>query len=248
MLHTLKTAIRSKPKLLHPTSTTWSRSSRGSPILTPEVFQTLYLDKGSKGVKGFIPGRIKMLRTWRSGLKGAVFTVQIKPSTDKIPGMMDDIRKSLVKLKELYPEAIFPPVYGNWYHEFGWNIIGWRADYWCRDVWTTAGRPRKKSLTIGRSLCSNRWRRCPHRCAHGWIHFQQTYDGGTLLQACLKERQCRFHCGIDFSKHINGHVHDFVIQRKELWLEFQDRMFEKIMMAALVLLPDGQTIWDTGWL
>lgn len=207
----------------------WEAFEAARPDFNPEAFQTLYLDKGSKGVKGFIPGRIKNAENLARRVKGRIrYYSSIKSSTDKIPGMKDDIRKSLVKLKELYPEAIFPPVY---------FVIG---------AMSSGGTSSDDGLIIGAEMYGmtaetpkeelNDWlltvlkpvEEVPHIVAHELIHFQQTYDGGTLLQACLKEGSADFIAELISGKHINGHVHDFANPKeKELWLEFKEKMLEK---------------------
>ncbi|MBL7834561.1 MAG: hypothetical protein JNK18_11435 [Cyclobacteriaceae bacterium] len=207
----------------------WIAFETAKPDFNPEVFQTLYLDKGSNGIKGFTPGRIRNAENLAKRVKGRIkYYSSIKPSTDKIPGMKDDIRKSLVKLKELYPEAIFPPVY---------FVIG---------TMSSGGTSSDDGLIIGAEMYGmtpetpkdelNEWllsvlkpvEEVPHIVAHELIHFQQTYDGGTLLQACLKEGSADFITELISGKHINGHVHDFANPKeKELWLEFKEKMFEK---------------------
>lgn len=102
----------------------WIAFEAAKPDLKPEVFQKLYLDKGSEGVKGFMPGRIKSAENLAKRVQQRIdYYSSIKPSTDKIAGMQDDIRKSLVKLKELYPDAIFPPVFCNRCDELRRNIF-----------------------------------------------------------------------------------------------------------------------------
>lgn len=207
----------------------WIAFEAAKPDLKPEVFQKLYLDKGSEGVKGFIPGRIKSAENLAKRVQQRInYYSSIKPSTDKIAGMQDDIRKSLVKLKELYPDAIFPPVY---------FVIG---------AMSSGGTSSDDGLIIGAEMYGmtpetpkeelNDWlltvlkpvEEVPHIVAHELIHFQQTYDGGTLLQACLKEGSADFIAELISGKHINGHVHDFANPKeKELWLEFKEKMLEK---------------------
>lgn len=207
----------------------WIAFESAKPDFNPEVFQKLYLDKGSKGVKGFTPRRIKSAENLANVVKSCVnYYSSIKPSTDKIAGMKTEIINSLVKLKELYPKAVFPPVY---------FVIGGLS---------SGGTSSKDGLIIGAEMYGltsetptgelNTWLKTvlkpveevPHIVAHELIHFQQTYDGGNLLQACLHEGSADFIAELISGKHINGHVHDFANPReKELWLEFKDRMLEK---------------------
>jgi hypothetical protein len=220
----------------------WIAFEQAKPDFNPEVFQKLYLDKGSKGVEGFMKGRIKSADNLTKVVKGRVnYYSSIKPSTDKIAGMKDEIIHSLVKLKELYPKAIFPPVY---------FVIGGLS---------SGGTSSKDGLIIGAEMYGltpetptgelNSWLKTvikpveevPHIVAHELVHFQQTYDGGNLLQACLKEGSADFIAELISGKHINGHVHDFANPKeKELWLEFKSKMLEKNYDGWLYSSTEGR--------
>ena len=220
----------------------WIAFEQAKPDFNPEVFQRLYLDKGSKGVEGFMKGRIKSAENLSSRVKGRIkYYSSIKPSTDKIAGMKTEIINSLVKLKELYPKAIFPPVY---------FVIGGMS---------SGGTSSDDGLIIGAEMYGltpetpkdelNDWlltvlkpvEEVPHIVAHELIHFQQTYDGGSLLQACLKEGSADFIAELISGKHINGHVHDFANPKeKELWLEFKSKMLEKNYDGWLYSSSEGR--------
>lgn len=207
----------------------WIAFDKAKPDFNPEAFQKLYLDKGSKGVQGFIPGRIKSAENLASRVKGRVsYYSSIKPSTDKIAGMKTDIINSLVKLKDLYPEAIFPPVYfviggmssGGTSSDDG-LIIG--AEMYGMTAETPKGELNDWLLTVLKPV-----EEVPHIVAHELIHFQQPYDGGSLLQASLKEGSADLIAELISGKHINGHVHDFANPKeKELWLEFREKMLKE---------------------
>lgn len=207
----------------------WIAFEAAKPDFKPGVFQKLYLDKGSAGVKGFMPGRIKSAENLAKRIQQRInYYSSIKPSADKIAGMQGDIRRSLVKLKELYPDAIFPPVYfvigvmssGGTSSDDG-LIIG--AEMYGLTPETPKGELNDWLLTVLKPV-----EEVPHIVAHELIHFQQTYDGGSLLQACLKEGSADFIAELISGKHINGHVHDFANPKeKELWLEFREKMLEK---------------------
>jgi hypothetical protein len=165
----------------------------------------------------------------------------IRPSLDSIAGMKDPIRQSLVKLKDLYPKAIFPPVY---------FVIG---------TLSSGGTSSNSGLIIGAEMYGltsqtptdelNSWQKTvikpvgdvPHIVAHELIHFQQKYDGGTLLAASIKEGAADFMAELISGKHINAHVHAFADPReKELWLEFKERMLKKDYKGWLYSTTEGR--------
>jgi len=207
----------------------WNALDKAGPDINPDVLDELYLIPGSKGIKGFTKGRIKNAEYLAGVIKAHTkYYHSIKSSTDSIAGMKDQIRQSLVKLKELYPKAIFPPVY---------FVIG---------ALSSGGTSSKDGLIIGAEMYGltrttpteelNDWlltvikpvNEVPHIVAHELIHFQQDYDGGTLLAASIKEGAADFLAELISGRHINQHVHEFADSKeKELWLEFRAKMNEK---------------------
>ena len=204
----------------------WIALEKAGPDINPEVINELYVKPGTKGITGFTKGRIKNAEYLSGVIKSHTkYYHAIKSSTDSIAGMKDQIRQSLVKLKELYPKAVFPPVY---------FVIG---------ALSSGGTSSNDGLIIGAEMYGltaqtptdelNDWlltvikpvNQVPHIVAHELIHFQQEYDGGTLLSASVKEGSADFLAELISGKHINQHVHEFANPKeKELWLEFKERM------------------------
>jgi Predicted Zn-dependent protease (DUF2268) len=204
----------------------WIALAQAGPTIKPEVINELYLKPGSKGIKGFTKGRIKSAEHLSSVIKSHEnYYHSIQSSTDSIAGMKDQIRQSLVKLKELYPEAVFPPVY---------FVIG---------ALSSGGTSSDNGLIVGAEMYGlaaqtpthelNEWlltvikpvNQVPYIVAHELVHFQQDYDGGTLLAASLKEGSADFLAELISGRHINQHVHEFANPKeKELWLEFKQQM------------------------
>ncbi len=220
----------------------WVALDKAGPDINPQVIDELYIKPGSKGIKGFTKGRIKNAEYLSGVIKSHTkYYHSIKSSTDSIAGMEDQIRQSLVKLKDLYPKAIFPPVY---------FVIG---------ALSSGGTSSNDGLIIGADLYGrtattptdelNEWLRSvikpvkevPHIVAHELIHFQQDYDGGSLLAASLKEGSADFIAELISGRHINQHVHDFANPiEKELWLEFKERMNEKDYSGWLYSAANGR--------
>ena len=220
----------------------WEALNRAGEDVNPEILDKFYLKPGSKGIEGFTKGRIvsaeNLAKIVRSNYK---YYRSIQASTEKIAGMKDQIRESLVKLKELYPEAIFPPVY---------FVIG---------ALNSGGTTSYNGLIIGAEMFGltaetpteelNDWLKTvikpvdqvPHIVAHELIHIQQKYVGGTLLAASIKEGAADFLAELISGKHINDNVHDFANSReKELWLEFKDRMNSKDLKGWLYSSAPGR--------
>jgi hypothetical protein len=220
----------------------WIAFDASRPDFGPAPFQKLYIDKGTKGLHDFIKGRITSAERLADVVRShSKYYESIRPSTDSIPGMAHEIRGSLVKLKEIYPPAIFPPVY---------FVVG---------ALSSGGTAQSAGLIIGAEMYGltpttprqelNDWlntvikpvRDVPHIVAHELVHYQQKYDGGSLLAACIKEGGADFIAELISGKHINGHVHEFANSReKELWIEFKGRMLKKDYKGWLYSSTEGR--------
>lgn len=207
----------------------WQALDKAGPHVEASVLQAEYLKPGTRGLQGFIKGRIQSADNLAAVIRShQAYYTSLKPSLDKIAGMQDTIRQSLAALKTLYPKAVFPPVY---------FVVG---------ALNSGGTTSGQALIIGAELYGrtdqtpthelNDWlqtvikpvEEVPHIVAHELIHVQQTYDGGSLLAACIKEGAADFLAELISGRHINQHVHEFANPREaELWAEFQQRMHGK---------------------
>jgi hypothetical protein len=207
----------------------WKAYEAAKPDFKAEVFEDLYFKNGTYGLESFLAKRIKSPeRLTAAIISHPKYFANLKSSTAMIPAFKQAILNSFVKLKEIYPKAIFPPVY----FEIGAMNSGG----------TTSGN----GILIGADMYGltpqtdltemNDWHKAvlksvqeiPHIVAHELIHVQQNFDGGSLLAACLKEGGADFIAELISGKHINQHVHDFANPREEeLWNEFKTRMHEK---------------------
>ncbi len=220
----------------------WVAFEASRPDFKPAVLQREYLDKGSNGVKGFTKGRIRDAAYLSKVIAAhARYYQSVRPSTERIAGMRDAIQQSLIKLKGLYPQASFPPIY---------FVMG---------ALSSGGTTSDDGIIIGAEMYGltpetpmeelNDWLKAvvkpvdevPHIVAHELVHIQQKYDGGSLLAASIKEGGADFIAELISGKHINQHVHDFANPReKELWLEFKARMNQKDYTGWLYSATEGR--------
>jgi len=152
------------------------------------VFDSMYIAKGSEGLKGFMPYRIvsagKLVKTIN---KNRSYYEQLKKSTLQIESMKDDIKKSLINLSSIYPDAKFPPVYfvvgalnsGGTSIENG-LVIG--VDMYGKTTNTKMEELRPWLQTVLKPVTE-----IPYIVAHELIHFQQNYKTDNLLGASIKE-------------------------------------------------------------
>lgn len=220
----------------------WMAYEASKPDFNPESFQKLYIDKGTKGVRGFMKKRIQSAEYLSKIVKRySAYYGTIQKSTESISSMEEVIKRSMIKMKEIYPEAVFPPVY---------FVIG---------TLNTGGTTGGGGLIIGAEMYAlssetptenlSDWLKTvlkpvediPHMVAHELVHFQQKYDGGNLLKASIKEGAADFIAELISGKHINQHVHDFANPiEKELWSEFKTRMLKKDYTGWLYSTTEGR--------
>ncbi len=207
----------------------WKAYDQFLPAYNAEELDTYYLKKGSKGLKGFIKGRIENADKLAALIKKRPkYYASLRDITPLIADQEGTVKGYLAKMKEIYPESIFPDVYfvigtmnsGGTTSKHG-LIIG--ADMYGLTPNTPKDELSKWHLSVIRSVDE-----IPHIVVHELVHFQQRYDGGTLLAASIKEGAADFIAELVSGKHINEHVHDFANPKEEeLWMEFKDRMLEK---------------------
>lgn len=207
----------------------WIAYDKSLPDYNPEAFKEYYLKKGTKGLKGFINGRIKNEDNLVYYIKKRPkYYASLREITPKISEQEDQIKSYLAKMQELYPDAVFPNVY---------FVIG---------AMNSGGTASKHGLLIGADMYGltptmpkdelSKWHlsvlksidEIPHIVVHELVHFQQKYDGGSLLKASIKEGSADFIAELASGKHINAQVHEFANPKEEeLWTEFKGRMLEK---------------------
>ena len=191
------------------------------------VFQREYLDKGSQGLKDFLQLRINSAKTLVETIEARPgYYASIRQSTLRVADMEKKMRQSFKKLKNLYPEAVFPDVY---------FLIG---------VMNSGGTVSKNGLLIGTEMYSltpntpyyelTDWLKAnlkaidalPYIVAHELIHFQQKYPVNfTLLKQSIAEGSADFLGEKISGKHINPVAHAYGnINEKALWEEFRAAM------------------------
>jgi len=196
-----------------------------------EVFQREYMDAGTAGLHDFLKSRIQNGRYLAGTIAARPrYYAAIRGSTlavDQTPAIKEAIRASFRRLKEIYPDAVFPDVY---------FVIG---------RMNSAGTVSSNGLLIGVEMNARSestpvdeltdWERAvtgqianlPNIVAHELIHIQQPHDSAktALLQQALSEG------GADFmGEMISGGIINRVqrsygdAHEQALWAEFRKEM------------------------
>ncbi len=209
----------------------WQAYDGATLVNAAERFQRMYIDPGSPGVQGFVPGRIGSGRALAATVAARPrFYAAIRAATlavDTASSVKARIRAGLRQFKALYPEARFPDVY---------FVIG-RIN--------SGGTAGDAGLYIGTEMFAlgpdtpldelGAWERAvvttrevlPHIVLHELVHFQQPPDSTarTLLARALREGTADFVGQLASGGTFNtaqqayGDAHEAA-----LWAEFREAM------------------------
>lgn len=201
-------------------------SAASTPQEKEQIYQREYLDKGSPGLKNFIESRIESAKNLTDAIeKHPKYYASLKTVTPQVGQMEPAIRASLRKLKDFYPDAVFPDVY---------FLIG---------VMNSGGTTGDSGLLIGTEMHGKTaqtdmsemdgWHQAvlgpvdelPGIVAHELIHYQQVERGATLLGHSIREGSADFIGEMISGQTINKHLRAYgLAHEEELWKEFSQVM------------------------
>ena len=139
-----------------------------------------YLKKGSQGVEDFIPNRIISADALaKEILQDQKYYESVRANTERMQSFVPEIRKAFKKLKQIYPEVMFPPVY---------FVIARR---------NSGGTDSSNGLIIGSEMFADTGSRVHFSdvvsiVVHELIHYQQQAHGTDLTTAAMNEGAADF--------------------------------------------------------
>jgi hypothetical protein len=90
----------------------WKTAANSAPDRLAAILDRDYIKKGSQGVQDFIPQRIiNSEALTRTILKDLKYYETVRANTEQMQSFVPEIRQGFERLKQIYPDAIFPPVY-----------------------------------------------------------------------------------------------------------------------------------------
>jgi hypothetical protein len=219
----------------------WQAFDQAGSTFPAEIFQKVYLDRGTPGLQDFIKARIQSAEALAKKIQMYPrYYTSTRDSTRRLPEMESGIRASFYALEYLYPDAMFPDVY---------FLIG---------LLNTGGTTSERGLLIGAEMYGRTpqtpteelkdWHKTvlapvesvPHIVAHEIVHYQQKSLGAnpTLLANVIHEGSADFLAEMISGRHINEHVHRYAIPRRaQLWKEFKEKMHGKDLDGWLYSSP-----------
>ena len=160
-------------------------------------------------MRDFIPGRIMSAEDLATYVNSRRATYDsVRAAKLDVTRAEREIRAAFHKLKEIYPDAVFPDVY---------FVIG---------RFNSGGTSTKHGLLIGAEMYRDP-ASLPGIVSHELIHFQQHYDTRKLLEHSFLEGTADFVAELIAGQHINNAAHQYgMAHEAELWAAFRTQ-FDK---------------------
>lgn len=194
----------------------WKNEAKADPARLPEILQKEYLDKGSQGVKDFIPRRIVSAQHLAETiLQDRAYYESTRSNDQRIHNALPEIRRDFAKLKKLYPDAVFPPVY---------FVVG---------AVSSGGTSSEHGLMIGAEMLSDKNPLVPTTdpvaiVMHELTHFQQQHPDDNLLATCMREGAADFVAELIAGRNINEQNKPYGDAHEEaLWQKLQEDIKRK---------------------
>ena len=198
----------------------WQAVDRASRDSLAPVLQREYLDRGTVGVRDFIPGRIFSAEDLGAAVRDRRAKYDsVRAANVDVARAEPAIRAAFRRLKAIYPDAVF-------------FVIG---------RFNSGGTASKHGLLIGAEMYRDP-SGLPAIVAHELIHYQQHYDNPTLLEHSFLEGTADFLGEMISGSQINNAAHEYGLAHEHaLWQEFKshfdDRQFYPWMYGRP---PDGR--------
>lgn len=197
------------------------------------IYRDEYFKKGSVGLQEFLRVKIGHSCNLVTAIDGAPkYYASLRAQSAKVENYKPQMLASFVKLKEIYPDSVFPDVYflvgrmnAGGTVTFKGLLIGTEM-YGKTDDASVAELSGWKKSSVGGI------ERIPFIVAHELIHYQQKYglfDGElNLLGRSLHEGSADFIGELISGGNDNQKLHEYGNPReKQLWLEFKKEMNNK---------------------
>ena len=214
--------------------------------------QTLYINKGTKGLKAFMAARDYNAELWVQLIRlYPKFWTSIRPNTLTAKAYATDIEKSIKKLKELYPDLKNAKMY--------FTVGGLRSGGTTMSDMVLIG----SEIATGNALTDvsefpNKWlegvfkNQQPDNLValniHEYVHTQQKGHPNNLLGQCIKEGACDFIMELVIGKLLQN---NYIMYGREHEAELKDRfkleMFTRSFSSWLYNGSNAHTVADLGY-
>lgn len=193
------------------------------------VYRDEYFKKGSVGLQEFLRSKIGNSCNLVTAIDAAPkYYAGLRAQSAKVENYKPQMLASFKKLKEIYPNAVFPNVYFLIGRMNTSGTVTFKGLLIGVDKFGKTDDASLAELNSAKKASVDRIERIPFIVAHELIHYQQKYglfDDLNLLGRSLHEGGADFVGELIAGGKIQPQLHEYGNQReKELWLEFKKEM------------------------
>ena len=184
----------------------WKTAANSAPDRLAAILDRDYIKKGSQGVQDFIPQRIiNSEALTRTILKDLKYYETVRANTEQMQSFVPEIRQGFERLKQIYPDAIFPPVY---------FVIGRR---------NSGGTDSDNGLIIGAEMFADTGSRIHLSEVVSIVIHELTTQSGDLTTKVMNEGAADFIAELITGNQIDEDTKPYGdSHEEELWKKFQE--------------------------
>ena len=214
--------------------------------------QTLYIDKGTEGLKAFMQARDYTAELWVKLInRYPRFWRSIRPNTLTVKSKAKEIERSIKKLKTLYPDLREAKMY--------FTIGGLRSGgTTMNDMVLIGAEIATGNASTDVSEFSNKWlegvfkNQQPGNIValniHEYVHTQQRGETQNLLGQAIREGACDFVTELVMGKPLQNNYLEYGRKHeKELKEQFKEEMFTSAYSNWLYNGSNAKTVADLGY-
>lgn len=197
------------------------------------IYRDEYLRKGSIGLQEFLRSKIGNSCNLVTAIDAAPkYYAALRAQSAKIENYKPQMLASFKKLKEIYPDAVFPNVYFLIGRMNAGGTVTYKGLLIGVEMYGKTDDASITELSGWKKSSVGRIEEIPVIVAHELVHYQQKYglDGSelSLLGKSLHEGSADFIGELIAGGNINQQLHEYGNPReKQLWLEFKKEMNNK---------------------
>ena len=192
------------------------------------VYKTNYIDKGTIALQDYFVNKIQTIENFvlQHDLKKNYYK-SIRQNTLNTKKFQSSYQKSFIKLKNIYPEAIFPPIYFVIGKLNSAGTVSSDGLILAIDQACMSKNAVTNELTPWEKNNISTFDELPYTVAHELIHYEQSgmASSPTLLKAALVEGMADFIGELISGKTANERLHIYAKgKEKTIWSDFKKEM------------------------
>jgi len=211
----------------------WRAYDMAKPENNLVIYRDEYLKKGSVGLQEFLRSKIGNSCNLVTAIDAAPkYYAALRAQSAKVENYKPQMLASFKKLKEIYPDAVFPNVYFLVGRMNASGTVTYKGLLIGVEMYGKTDDASVAELSGWKKASVSRIEDIPFIVAHELVHYQQKYGlfGSelSLLGKSLHEGSADFIGELIAGGSINRQLHEYGNPReKQLWLEFKKEMNNK---------------------